>query len=67
AKKRPLLQGGNGQEASLLRPHPRSGEPARQREPETQKQLNSVSEPSTQKDVNIEQLKRLLDMPESSS
>ncbi|MBV9710812.1 MAG: PspA/IM30 family protein [Ktedonobacteraceae bacterium] len=67
AKKRPLLQEGNGQEASLLRPRPHSSEPVRQREPETQKKLNPVSEPSTQKDVNIEQLKRLLNMPESSS
>lgn len=67
AKKRPLLQEGNGQDAALLRPQPRSHQPARQREPETQKRLNPISEPSTQKDVDIEQLKRLLDIPESSS
>ncbi len=67
AKKRPLLQEGNGQDAALLRPKPRSHQPVRQREPETQKKLNPISEPSTQKDVDIEQLKRLLDIPESSS
>jgi phage shock protein A len=67
AKKRPLLQESNGQEAGLLRPQPRSHQPVRRRESETQKQLHSVSEPSTQKDVDIEQLKHLLDMPESSS
>jgi phage shock protein A len=67
AKKRPLLQESNGQEAGLLRPQPRAHQPVRRREPETQKQLHSVSEPSTQKDVDIEQLKHLLDMPESSS
>jgi phage shock protein A len=67
AKKRPLLQESNGQEAGLLRPQPRSQQPVRRREPETQKHLHSVSEPSTQKDVDIEQLKQLLDMPESSS
>ena len=67
AMKRPLLQEGNGQEAALLHPQPRSHQPVRRREPETQKQLHPVSEPSTQKDVDIEQLKHLLDMPESSS
>jgi len=67
AKKRPLLQEGNGQEAGLLRPQPRSQQPVRRREPETQKKMHPVSEPSTQKDVDIEQLKHLLDMPESSS
>ncbi len=65
AKKRPLLQEGNAQEAALLHPQPRSHQPVRRREPETQK--HSVSEPSTQKDVDIEHLKHLLDIPESSS
>lgn len=65
AKKRPLLQEGNTQNAALLRPQPRSHQPVRRREPETQK--HSVSEPSTQKDVDIEHLKHLLDIPESSS
>ena len=67
ARKRPLLQEGNGQDAALLRPQPRSHQPVRRREPETQKQVHPVSDPSTQKDVDIEHLKHLLDMPESSS
>ena len=66
AKKRPLLQERNGQEAPLLYPQPRSHEPARQREPETQKQLHPLAEPTTLQDVNLEQLKHLLDMPERS-
>lgn len=64
ARKRPLLQEGNEQEAPLLRPQPRSQEPVRRREPETQKQLHPVEEPTTLKDVNIEQLKHLLDLSE---
>ncbi len=67
AKKRPLLQERNGQEAPLLHPQPRSQEPVRQREPDTEKQLHPLPEPTTLHDVNIEQLKRLLDIPESSS
>jgi len=67
AKERPLLQEGHGQNSQLLRPRPRTGEPARQREPETQKQLNPiVEEPTTLKEVDVEHLKRLLDVPESA-
>jgi phage shock protein A len=66
ARKRPLLQGRNEQETPLLHPKPRSHQPARQHEPEIQKQLDPLSEPTTLKDVNFEQLKHLLDMPENS-
>jgi phage shock protein A len=61
ARKRPLLPEGNGQEAPLLHPQPRAQEPMRQREPDTQKQLHPIEDPSTRKDVDFEQLKHLLE------
>jgi phage shock protein A len=63
----PLLREGNGQGSPLLRPRPRASQPARQHEPDTEKQFNPiVEEPTTLKEVDIEHLKHLLDIPESA-
>src|SRR6266487_1379111 len=66
ARKRPLLSERSGQNSQLLHPRPRSGEPARQREPETEKKLKPITEPTTLNEGDLEQLKRLLDIPEAA-
>lgn len=66
AKKRPLLSERNGQDSHLLHPRPRNSEPARQRDPETDKKIKPLPEPSTLNELDLEQLKRLLDVPESA-
>jgi len=62
-KKRPLLNEGKGQEAPLLRPQPRNSEPVRQRKAEAQRHNDPTpSETSELKEVDLEYLKRLLDV-----
>lgn len=65
-RERPLLSERNGQGSHLLHPRPRTGEPVHQREPETDKKIKPIPEPSTLNELDLEQLKRLLDVPESA-
>jgi phage shock protein A len=63
----PLLQEGDSQVSSLLRPRPQSGEPAQKREKKRPRQSEAEPESPMLKDVEVEHMKELLDTPPGSS
>ena len=64
---RPLLHEAKPQPSPLLQPQPQEGEPAKKRaaEPEEARQNEQAASSSTAKQVDAEQLKKLLEYPDS--
>jgi phage shock protein A len=61
----PLLYEGHAQTSPLLPPTPQSSESSRRNEPPRRRPAHAQTEPSTGKDLDLEQLKKLLDASQS--
>lgn len=66
---RPLLQEGNHHPSPLLHPQPQAGTPVRKRERPDKNTKSTPSVPATsmQHEIDLEQLKKLLEQPESTT
>ncbi len=60
----PLLHSGQPRTSPLLRPQPAPGEPVKRRQ-DAVRQAEIPTDPSTSKDIDLEHLKKLLDVPQS--